>query len=343
MSLISDSRVALLRKWLQAELGTRDFTLEKASEDASFRRYFRISFPGGTWIAMDAPPGKENPEPFLRIASMLSKAGVHAPQCPARNLEQGFLLLEDLGKRTYLDEFRADKSQADSLYGDALRSLAQMQSGLAREATTLPPYDGEFLDREMALFTDWLLQRHLGMEADSELCRAASGAFDWIREQALVQPRVFVHRDYHSRNLMKCESRNPGVLDFQDAMHGPVSYDLVSLLRDCYISWPESRVRDWALEFRLMAGNLGLDVGRDEKQFLGWFDLMGIQRHLKASGIFARLWYRDGKSGYLQDVPRTLAYIQAVAPRYAPLQEFARLLERDLISLGPDTISRPRS
>jgi aminoglycoside/choline kinase family phosphotransferase len=329
-----------LRQWLQAELGTRDFTLEKASEDASFRRYFRISVQDRTWIAMDAPPGKENPEPFLRIAAMLRKAGVHAPDCHAQNLEHGFLLLEDLGSVTYLDQLRRNPGQAAALYTDALQSLARFQSGLTSEARSLPPYDGEFLDREMALFTDWLLQRHLGMEAGSELCVAARSAFSWIRDQALTQPRVFVHRDYHSRNLMLCEKRNPGVLDFQDAMHGPVTYDLVSLLRDCYISWPESRVRDWALQFRDLAAGLGLDVGRNEDQFLTWFDVMGIQRHLKASGIFARLWYRDGKSGYLNDVPHTLSYIQTVAPRYAPLQEFSRLLERDVLSLDEQALLR---
>ena len=330
-----------MRKWLQTELGPGDFTLEKASEDASFRRYFRISGRGSTWIAMDAPPDKEDSEPFLKIAAMLRKASVHAPDCFAQDLERGFLLLEDLGTLTYLDELERDPGLAETLYRDALQSLALMQSRLVVEAETLPPYDQELLDREMSLFTDWLLARHLGLGPESSIWRAATEAFAWIREQALTQPRVFVHRDYHSRNLMRCDAHNPGVLDFQDAVCGPITYDLVSLLRDCYINWPEQRVRAWALEFRDMVGELGLQVGYSEEQFLSWFDLMGLQRHLKASGIFARLWYRDGKSAYMAEIPRTLSYIQAIAPRFKPLREFAKLLEADVLSLGDGKISRP--
>lgn len=337
--LSSDARVALLRQWLLKVLGHGDFTLETASEDASFRRYFRIFSDGQTWIAMDAPPDKEDSRPFLRVGGMIRSASAHAPECLATDLERGFLLLEDLGNRTYLDELRRDPELADGLYRDAMHSLADMQAALASEAASLPPYDQALLDREMALFTDWFLDRHLGLGPDSEIHRAAIEAFDWIREQALAQPRGFVHRDYHSRNLMRCESGNPGVLDFQDAVYGPVSYDLVSLLRDCYIRWPEPRVRAWAMQYRQLALGKGVDVGRDETQFLAWFDVMGIQRHLKASGIFARLWYRDGKPGYLPDVPRTLSYIQTVAPRYEPLQDFARLLERDVLSLGGEKIS----
>lgn len=336
----TDARVVLLRQWLLKVLGNGDFTLETASEDASFRRYFRISSQGQTWIAMDAPPEKEDSRPFVSVAGMLRRASVHAPECRARDLEQGFLLLEDLGHLTYLNELERDPGEADVLYRDAMRAMARMQAGLNAEAASLPPYDEQLLNREMALFTDWFLGRHLGFEPESEIQQAATVAFDWIREQALAQPRVFVHRDYHSRNLMRCDSDNPGVLDFQDAVYGPVTYDLVSLLRDCYISWPEPRVRAWALEFREMALDLGVDVGPDAGQFLAWFDVMGIQRHLKASGIFARLWYRDGKPGYMADIPRTLSYIQAVAPRYAPLQHFARLLDRDVLSRGAEAIAR---
>ena len=338
--LNSDARVVLLRQWLLKVLGHGDFTLERASEDASFRRYFRIFADGQSWIAMDAPPGKEDSRPFIKVAGMIRSASAHAPQVRATDLDQGFLLLEDLGSLTYLEELERAPELADELYRDAMRSLADMQAALVSEAPGLPPYDEALLNREMALFTDWLLDRHLGLGPESEIHQAATLAFDWIREQALAQPRVFVHRDYHSRNLMCCETGNPGVLDFQDAVYGPVSYDLVSLLRDCYIRWPEQKVRAWALQFRQMALDKGVDVGPDEAQFLAWFDVMGIQRHLKASGIFARLWYRDGKPGYLPDVPRTLSYIQSVAPGYEPLQDFARLLERDVLSLGPEKISR---
>lgn len=334
-----DPRLDRLRDWLPGRLDLGDFTLEKASEDASFRRYFRIMSGERSWIAMDAPPDKEDSRPFVHVAGLLRTARVHAPECLEADLEAGFLLLEDLGRRTYLAELEREPALADGLYRDAIQALVRMQAGLPGPARALPAYDGALLDREMALFTEWLLHRHLGLGPDSAVYRAARQAFDWIREQALSQPRVFVHRDYHSRNLMRTDSDNPGVLDFQDAVYGPVTYDLVSLLRDCYVAWPAARVRAWALEYRELAAGRGLDVGRDEAQFLAWFDVMGIQRHLKASGIFARLWYRDGKPGYLPEVPRTLEYIRTVAPGYGPLEAFVTALERDVLSRGEAAIA----
>jgi aminoglycoside/choline kinase family phosphotransferase len=317
-----DPRLELLRRWLEQGLGWHDLQLAPASADASFRRYFRV---GGrdhpTAIAMDAPPGKEDVEPYLRVAGMLADVGVNAPRVLARNPDDGFLLLTDLGSVTYLAEL-ADAARADVLYADAIAALVRIQGRGQQHAPSLPPYDERLLRFEMSLFPDWLLGRHLALELSPAESAALAASFDDLVANALGQPQVFVHRDYHSRNLMVCPGHNPGILDFQDAVHGALTYDLVSLLRDCYVAWPQERVVRWAIDFRRQALEAGLPVGRDEVQFLRWFDLMGIQRHLKASGIFARLWHRDGKPGYLPDVPRTLSYIAAACTRHG---EFAAL------------------
>jgi len=274
---------------------------------------------------MDAPPDKENVAPYIAVARMLVAAGVNAPHVLGQNLDDGFLLLSDLGDRTYLRELTAGHA-VDQLYRDALAALVRMQVGCASAAATLPPYDAPLLQREMELFPDWLLEKHLGIELDDAARATLCAAFTILIDAALSQPRVFVHRDYHSRNLMAIDGENPGVLDFQDAVFGPVTYDLVSLLRDCYIAWPVDRVHAWLRDYRDLAARAGLAVGASEREFLRWFDLMGVQRHLKASGIFARLWHRDGKRGYLQDIPRTLNYVRAVVPLYPELQSFDRLL-----------------
>jgi aminoglycoside/choline kinase family phosphotransferase len=324
-----DPRLDLLRHWLEDGLGWRDASLAPASADASFRRYFRVTRPQGTCIAMDAPPDKENVEPYLAVAEMLSDIGVNAPRVLSRNTVHGFLLLTDLGSVTYLDEL-ADRRRAEQLYADAVAALVRIEARGGPHARRLPPYDEKLLRFEMSLFTDWLLGRHLGLPAREVDTRGLAAAFDLLVANALEQPRVFVHRDYHSRNLMVCASANPGILDFQDAVCGPLTYDLVSLLRDCYIEWPQERVVEWALEFRRQAAASGLDVGADVPQFLRWFDLMGVQRHLKASGIFARLWHRDGKPGYLPDVPRTLGYVERACARHADLAGLGALV-RDIV------------
>ncbi len=325
-----DPRLALLRHWLETDLGWHDATLAPASADASFRRYFRVTRPQATCIAMDAPPDKENVEPYLAVAGMLAGIGVNAPRVVARNAAQGFLLLTDLGSVTYLDAL-ADRDRAGPLYSDAINALVRIQAGGAVPATSLPRYDEKLLRFEMSLFTDWLLGRHLGLALGEDELRDLGTAFDLLVANALEQPQVFVHRDYHSRNLMACERDNPGVLDFQDAVNGPLTYDLVSLLRDCYIDWPMDRVVEWAHEFRRRAMAAGIDAGADEQQFLRWFDLMGVQRHLKASGIFARLWHRDGKSGYLPDVPRTLGYVEQACARHADLAALGVLVREHVL------------
>lgn len=293
-----------------------------ASSDASFRRYFRVETPDGAVILMDAPPEQENSRPFVDVAERLLAAGVNAPRILAADLELGFLLLSDLGNEVYLGQL--DEDRADALYGDALDALVAMQRHARCDG--LPDYDTDLLQREMMLFPDWLLERHLGLDLADARTQLAT-TFDRLADCALEQPRVFVHRDYHSRNLMRTQHDNPGILDFQDAVRGPVTYDLVSLLRDCYIAWPPERIDRWIEQYRRLAGEAGIDTG-DAVTFRRWFDLMGVQRHLKASGIFARLHHRDGKPGYLADIPRTWGYIRSLLGRHEELQPLADVADR---------------
>lgn len=330
---IRDVRLEQLGQWLQGLFGSQDFAITTASADASFRRYFRVTRQGETTIAMDAPPGKEDMQPYIKVANMLVDVGVNAPRILHSNLEQGFLLNSDLGSRTYLAELE-QPANVDPLYDDALDALVAIQSRSAANAAQLPPYDAPLLQREMTLFPEWFLTRHLGLQLDARTTSELQSLFDALVAEALKQPRVFVHRDYHSRNLMVTDGQhgaNPGILDFQDAVNGPVTYDLVSVLRDCYVAWPLERVHGWVARFREKAQVAGLDVGRDEKEFLRWFDWMGVQRHLKVLGIFARLWHRDGKPGYLKDLPRTLDYVRDVAGRYPELQPLRRLIDAEIL------------
>ena len=315
-----------LLAWLHARTGTHH-ELVPASNDASFRRYFRIQTDGTTRIVMDAPPPQEDCRPFVHVANLLHTAGMHAPEIIASNVDEGFLLLSDLGSTTYLDILSEDN--VDRLYGDAIAALARLQARVDPVSAGLPDYDAELLGLELSLFKDWYLQRHLGMTLDAGQDAVLTATNRLLIDNALAQPRVCVHRDYHSRNLMFTEQHNPGVLDFQDAVIGPVTYDLVSLLRDCYVAWPRERVEEWARNYYRIAVDSGI-VNEDrvsEVQFLRHFDLMGVQRHLKAIGIFARLLHRDGKDGYIQDIPRTMAYVKDVGGRYPELSEFAALLD----------------
>ena len=319
-----NDREQLLRQWLDAVLPAPLTRIAPASSDASFRRYFRVWRDGQTRIVMDAPPDKEDCRPFIAIAQALRGLGLNAPDVLAADLDQGWLLLTDLGSRQYLAEL--DSHRAPRLYDDALAALARLQTGGAPDSTLLPPYDAALLHREMELFRDWFLGRLLGLELREDEHHALDQAFTLLAGNALEQPQVWVHRDYHSRNLMITHPDNPGILDFQDAVVGAVTYDLASLLRDCYIAWPRSQVETWALDYRLRLRALGMNGLDDAGQFLRWFDLMGVQRHLKAVGIFARLYLRDGKSGYLGDIPRTLNYVLEVTDRYAELADLQSLL-----------------
>lgn len=316
-------RLEQLNHWLSMELGLPQYSIAPASSDASFRRYFRVQFGGESRIVMDAPPEKEDSHPFVAIARQLRSIGLNVPEILAEDFEQGFLLLSDLGSRQYLDEL--NEQSVERLYGDAMGALATLQAR-GPQADRLPPYDRALLLREMELFREWLLDRHLGLTLGESEQKLLDETFSLLADSALAQPAVSVHRDYHSRNLMVSE-HNPGILDFQDAVYGPVTYDLVSLLRDCYIAWPRERVEGWVLAYHDIALDNGILHERQQGRFLHWFDLMGVQRHLKASGIFARLNHRDGKPGYLKDIPRTLDYVVEVSSRYPQLVPFLHLLE----------------
>jgi N-acetylmuramate 1-kinase len=318
----TDPRLDELRVWLAARLGVA-YTLVPASADASFRRYFRVAVEDRTWIAMDAPPSREDCRPFVRVAELLRAAGVHAPQVLAQDLERGFLLLTDLGETTYLAALNPDT--ADRLFGDAIDALLKWQ--LASREGTLPPYDEAALRRECDLFPEWYIGRHLALTLAPDQQQALSEVVAFVITRALAQPAVYVHRDYMPRNLMVTDP-NPGVIDFQDAMHGPITYDVVSLMRDAFVSWDEERVIDWSARYWEKAKQRGLPVRQDFGEFYGDFEWMGLQRHLKVLGIFARIHYRDGKSGYLDDTPRFLRYARAVAERYRELAPLARLLDQ---------------
>jgi len=321
-------RLQKLESWLTNDCGITHFSIEPASGDASFRRYFRVTqADGSTRIAMDAPPDKEDSAPFLQVAEMLADIGLHAPRIYQQDLALGFLLLEDLGDQLYLD--RLNDQSVYRLYGDALAALAVLQA--CGSSNHLPEYDRDLLLREMHLFSDWLLAKHLGIVLSQEEQNKLEDCFDLLSQAALEQPRVCVHRDYHSRNLTVTDSHSPGILDFQDAVVGPVTYDLVSLLRDCYIQWPADQVDDWAMGYYELCVQSGILGSETEERFLYWFDLMGAQRHLKAAGIFARLNHRDGKSGYLADIPRTLSYIVQVAQRRPELGYLSDLITKSVL------------
>jgi aminoglycoside/choline kinase family phosphotransferase len=328
----SDPRRAALTRWVRDDLGFADGGIAPASADASFRRYFRVTPPADApshepFIVMDAPPDKEDLGPFLRVAKLLAQWGLNVPVVLARNVEEGLLLMTDLGSEQYLPALAAGRD-VERLHSDALAALLAMQTADDGDARDLPPYDETRLRDEMGLLPEWFLGRHLGIDLDDAGRALFATLGEFLIDSALAQPRVFVHRDFHSRNLMLCDRRNPGILDFQDAVHGPITYDLVSLLKDCYIAWPEGRVRGWALRHRARLLEAGVAAGADDAEFLRWFDLMGLQRHIKVLGIFARLHYRDHKPQYLSDLPRVFDYVRAAAARYPETAAFAGMLQR---------------
>ena len=318
-----DSRLESLERWLRSHFSNEAFTLSPASEDASFRRYLRARLADGrSYVAMDAPPEKEDCRPFLQVAGEFASAGVHVPRIHAQDLQQGFLLLEDLGDTTYLRKLSA--GTARELYAEATEALVRIQR--ASRAGVLPDYDRALLEREMRLFPDWYMARERRAAPTPDQGRVLDVAFEAILANNLAQPMVYVHRDYHSRNLMVSEP-GPGVLDFQDAVYGPITYDLVSLFRDAYIAWEEEQVIDWVVRYWEKARKAGLPVRSDFAEFYRDFEWMGVQRQLKVVGIFARLCHRDGKARYLDDIPRVLGYLSAACGRYRELGALARLLD----------------
>ena len=317
-------RLQQIHIWLEKVLPDQHFTLAPASADASFRRYFRATLgDGSTRIVMDAPPAHEDCRPYLKIARLFHEAGVHVPEIFAEDLEQGFLLLSDLGGSTYLEVLNADNASA--LYADALGALAAIQG--ASRPGVLPEYDRALLLREMMLFPEWYVARHKGISLTADEMAELQQVFDAILAVNLAEPQVFVHRDYHSRNLMH-SSPNPGVLDFQDAVYGPVTYDLVSLFKDAYIHWEEEQTLDWLVRYWEIGRQLGLPVRPDFADFHRDYEFMGAQRHIKVLGIFARLYHRDGKDGYLKDMPLVMHYLRATCKRYGELKPLLRLLNR---------------
>lgn len=323
----NDARLTLLQGWLARDLGLRPARIEPASSDASFRRYFRVVCDDTTLIVMDAPPETEDVRPYLRVTALLEPLGIHVPHVHEADAARGFVLLEDLGSTHFLAQL-AGGADPRPLYGDALQALAEIQLRGAAAAAELAPYDRVPLARELALMPEWFLERHLALELTGAEREMVAAAFEFLIGEALSQPEVFVHRDYHSRNLMVVGERNPGVLDFQDALRGPIGYDLVSLLKDCYISWPRERVLEWVSGYRSLLQSRGGRVGGGPAQFLRWFDLIGLQRHIKVLGIFARLWYRDGKPGYLRDLPLTLDYVRETCRLYPQLAALSDFMER---------------
>jgi len=318
----SDERLDQLTAWIRQFEGFADARPLPASGDASFRRYFRVQG-NGSYILMDAPPPQEDCRPFVDIAGYLASMGLNSPRVIEADLDRGFLLLTDLGSVQFLEELESNPDGAERLYTDALDALLVLQSGGAGFQDKLPPYDSRLLLFELSLFHDWLCEKHLGITFSESDEKHWQQCCDLLVTSALDQKRVFVHRDYHSRNLMVTESENPGVLDFQDAVEGPLTYDLVSLLKDCYVKWPSDKIYERVMYFY---DRLPRDHDLAEAAFISRFDLMGVQRHLKAAGIFARLLHRDGKSGYLKDVPRTLTYIVDIASKYEQLGFLGELI-----------------
>lgn len=334
-----------LTEWLDSLFPDEPFTLAPASADASFRRYFRVTFQNRekldrqssrreqldiqvvtSLIVMDAPPQHEDCRPFVHIAKLFEDAGTRVPHVYAQDLEQGLLLLSDLGQTTYLQALASgDAHTAQSLYGEAIDALINIQ--IASRDDELPHYDASLLMREMRLFPDWYIAKHLNVTLNDAQNAKLETVFKRIIANNLAQPRVFVHRDFHSRNLMKLEKYNPGILDFQDAVYGPITYDLASLFKDAYIRWEEAEVIDWLVRYWEKARKAGLPVHNDFSEFYRDYEWMGVQRHLKVLGIFARLCHRDGKDGYLKDMPLVMSYLRAACVRYINLKPLLNLLD----------------
>ena len=323
--MFDDLRTISLLDWLENDLLMIVDSCQLASSDASFRRYFRIKTPEGSFIVMDAPPDKENTETFIRVAELLAQIKVNVPIIFQQNTIEGFLLLEDFGSQCFLDQLTLENATA--LYSSAFDALLLMQSQTSIEHCDLPAYKEALLQRELAIFQEWFLHESLDTPIPAEIWSSLSGV---LINAALEQPRVCVHRDYHSRNLMFLSDDSPGIIDFQDAVIGPITYDLVSLLRDCYISWSPELIEQWRNDYYQRLVGLDL-IAVSPEQFKRWFDLMGLQRHLKAIGIFSRLHLRDGKSTYLNDIPRTLTYVLAVCADYPELSAFSNFLQEQVV------------
>ncbi|MEJ2114661.1 MAG: phosphotransferase [Gammaproteobacteria bacterium] len=321
----SNSRLTQLHEWIKENLGNIEYSLTPISGDASFRRYFRLTNNNYNYIAVDSPPDKENNDKFVNITHLLEAEGLPVPHIHYSSLDFGFFLLRDLGDELLLDVL--DDNSVDDLYEKALNALIIIQQ---TPATSLPLYDEQLLLQEMELFREWFLTKHLSLQLTDDNNSLLNDTFKILANNALQQPQVFVHRDFHSRNLMQIEGKYPGIIDYQDAVLGPITYDLVSLLRDCYIQWPNVKVNKIVQNFYKQMIDEGSVANVEEKVFIKWFDLMGIQRHLKAVGIFSRLNIRDKKPAYLRDIPRTLGYIELIAKNYPETFKLSEFITREV-------------
>ncbi len=317
---MSDDRLKSISIWLEHLFSSNNFDIKPASSDASFRRYFRVYHNDKTFIVMDAPPEHENTDSFISVATFLFSHGINVPDIIAKETSQGFLLLSDFGSQPYLDQL--SEHNCDQLYQQAISSLIDIQL-IPSSKMALPHYDKLLLHTELSLFPDWFLAKHLDIVQPDCL----NAVFELLIDNAIEQPQVIVHRDYHSRNLMDTALSSPGIIDFQDAVIGPISYDLVSLIRDCYISWPDEKLHQWIQLYLSQAQNRGLLNNISLEKFIRWFDLMGLQRHLKVLGIFCRLNYRDGKTHYMADLKQTLQYVLKVTHTYPELHDFNDFLK----------------
>jgi aminoglycoside/choline kinase family phosphotransferase len=318
-----------IEQWLARLYPGRTFHMAPASSDASFRRYFRVTWQdASTMIVMDAPPTHEDVRPWLQVQQLFHGAGAAVPDVLAQDLERGFLLLSDLGTATYLERLReATPQQAHPYYLAALETLIDIQR--ASKTGVLPEYDQALLKRELDLFPEWYVTRHLGVTLDDKQRDQLADVFGKILSVNLAEPTVYVHRDYHSRNLMlPVAGSKPGVIDFQDAVYGPISYDLVSLLKDAYVEWEEEQTLDWLVRYWEKARKAGIPINADFAVFHRDYEWMGVQRHLKVLGIFARLYHRDGKDGYLKEMPLVAKYLRAAVTRYDELTPLRKLLDQ---------------
>jgi len=327
-------RIKKIKQWLETDLQASISSFETASSDASFRRYFRVKFSGWgekelqpSYIVMDAPPEKENIEPFIKIARYFEQVGLHVPHIFEINFIDGFLLLSDLGKTAYLDML--NQESVGQLYDDAFNALIKLQSVNIKSLDgqlELPMYSKELLKMEMQLLEDWFIKVHLQYPLSNSELDILHATIERLLDEVLCQPQVIVHRDYHSRNLMIVDENNPGIIDFQDAVVGPCSYDLVSLLNDSYIAWPESQVEQWVASFHQKLLVEGIIAEKDFSIFQHWFTTMAMQRQIKVVGIFCRLYHRDGKENYLNDIPQTMAYLLRNSAKYPEYQPFHKLM-----------------
>lgn len=328
----TDTRKLALTNWVSQHAPIEQYpvVLQSLGGDAGFRRYFRFHTPS-QWLAVDAPPKTEDTTQFLAIAHLIEQQGVRSPHIAAADAVQGFLLVEDMGDRLLFRE--AEASNADSLYQLAISTLLQLQK-CPDDAVLIPRYDNALLRRELEIFSEWFAGKLLGHPLSAAEQYLLNDLFVQLENNALAQPQTFVHRDYHSRNLLLLDDKSLGVIDFQGALWGGVTYDLVSLLRDCYLRWPAEKVKSWALDYRQQATSAGIIPVVSEREFLRWFDWIGLQRHVKVLGIFARLNLRDGKTGYLNDLPLVIRYTLEVAEQYPELQTFAHWFKQTLLPLA---------